>query len=78
MEKHIFCVCWRYGEVDQQWRVFGFHKVSFGDHPAIAFLETPIRRAAEIHKDIDPVAAQHIQSDRYVDDLSTGGTPEEV
>ena len=31
-----------------------------------------------MHKAIDPVTSQRIQNDRYVDDLSTGGSPDEV
>ena len=78
VEKHVRRVCWRYGNLDNQWKVFGFRTVSFGDRPAAAFLEIAIRRTAEMHKAIDPVASQRIQNDRYVDDLSTGGSPDEV
>ena len=78
LEKHVRRVCWRYGDVHEQWKMFGFQTVSFGDRPAAAFLEIAIRRTAEMHRAIDPVAAHRIQHDRYVDDLSTGGTPDEV
>ena len=57
--------------------MFGFQTFIFGDRLA-AFLKIAIRRTAEMHRAIDPVAAHRIQHDRYVDDLSTGGTPDEV
>ena len=58
--------------------MFDFRTVSFSIHLAAAFLEIAIRRTAEMHKAIDPVASQRIQNDRYVDDLSISGSPGEV
>ena len=78
LEKHVRRVCWRYGDANRKWSVFGFNTVSFGDRPAASFLEIAMRRTAEMNKCIDPVAAVRITEDRYVDDLSTGGTPVEV
>ena len=78
LEKHVRMVVWRYGDQTKPWRVFGFCTVSFGDKPAATFLEIAIRRTAEMNQQIDPVAAARIRDDRYVDDISTGGTPAEV
>ena len=78
LEKHVRRVCWRFGDQRKKWQVFGFCTVSFGDRPAASFLEIAIRRTAEMNKEIDPVAAVRIRNDRYVNDLSTGGTPAEV
>ena len=52
--------------------------VTFGDSPAASLLEIAIRCTAEMNAIIDPLAACHIKEDRYVDDLSTGGTLGEV
>ena len=78
LEKHVRRVCWRYGNADRKWSIFGFNTVSFGDRPAASLLEIAIRRTAEMNASIDPLAAIRIKEDRYVDDLSTGGTPGEV
>ena len=78
LEKHVRRVCWRYGNSNEEWRIFGFNTVSFGDRPAAAFLEIAIRRTASLNQHIDPLAATRITEDRYVDDLSTGGSPSEV
>ena len=62
-------MCWRYGDVHKQWKMF-----YVGDGPAAAFVDIAIRRTAEMHMAMDPVAAYRIQYDLCVDDLSTGGT----
>ena len=78
VEKYVRMVVWRNGDTGQPWCTFGFLNVSFGDRPAASFLEIAIRRPTEINQAIDPVAAARICNDRYVDDVSTGFTPEEV
>ena len=78
VEKFVRLVVWRDGDRNQPWSTYGFRTVSFGDKPAASFLEIAIRRTAEKNKDIDPVAAIRIRDDRYVDDMPTGGTPDEV
>ena len=78
LEKHVRRVVWRYGDTTSKWKIFGFQTVSFGDRPAAAFLEIALRRTAENHQFIDPLAATRISNDRYVDDLATGGSKSEV
>ena len=78
LEKQVRRVCWRYGNSSQRWNTYGFNTVSFGDRPAAFFLEIAIRRTAEMNQSIDPLASTRIKEDRYVDDLSTGGSPLEV
>ena len=72
-EKHVRRIVWRHGDTSKPWRTYGFCVVSFGDKPAAAILEVAIRKTAEIHYDIDPVAARKIIDDRYVDDITSGG-----
>ena len=78
VEKFVRMVVWRDGDKNKPWRTYGFRTVSFGDRPAAAFLEIAIRRTVEMNKAIDPVAASRLRDDRYVDDISTGGTADEV
>ena len=78
LEKHIRRVVWRYGEVDKHWRHFAFQTVSFGDKPAGVFLDIVLRKVACMFAHIDPSAAIKINTDRYVDDIATGGSHEEV
>ena len=62
----------------EKWRHFGYNTVSFGDKPAGVYLDIVINRTAELFSDVDPVAAEKIKTDRYVDDLATGGSTDEV
>ena len=78
LEMHIRRVVWRYGKTGENWRHFGYCTVSFGDKPAAVFLDLVIKEAASRFKHIDPLAAEKIAHDRYVDDIATGGSPEEV
>jgi hypothetical protein len=78
LEMHVRRVVWRYGRTDEKWRVFGFRTISFGDKPAGVFLDIVIKRVARMHNDIDPEAARKIADDRYVDDITTGGSEKEV
>ena len=78
LELHVRRVVWRYGKSDEEWRHFGYNTVSFGDKPAGVFLNIVINQAAEKFKEIDPLVAQKIINYRYVDDIATGGSPEEV
>ena len=78
LEMHIRHVLWRYGKIDEKWKVFGFRTVSFGDKPAGVFLYIVIKRFARMHEDIDPEAARKIADDRYVDDITTCGSEKEV
>ena len=75
---HVRRVVWRYGRTNEKWRVFGFRTVSFGDKPAGVFLDIVIKRVARMHNDVDPQAARKIAEDRYVDDITTGGSEKEV
>ena len=72
-EKHVRRVVWRYGNLEEDWRVFAFRTVSFGDRPAQVILEIAIRKTAEMFWSMDPDAARRILNDRYVDDLASGG-----
>ena len=41
------------------------------------FLDIVTKKAARMHNDIDPDAARKIADDRYVDDITTGGSERE-
>lgn len=45
---------------------------------AATFLEIAIKDTADRNNHIDPEAASRTRSDRFVDDLSTGGSPLQV
>ena len=78
VEKHVRRIVWRHGDPTQPWKVYGFCVVSFGDRPAAAILEIAVKKTAEMNRSIDPLAADKIASDRYVDDIATGGTSAQV
>ena len=61
-----------------KWKVYGYLCVSFGDTPAAALLEICFRLAIKMFGSIDPVAAHRLFHDHFVDDITSGGTSEEV
>jgi hypothetical protein len=78
VEKHVCRVVWRHGNLGAPWKIFGFRTVSFGDRPAAALLEIALKKTASMSRELDPEAADRIINDRYVDDLASGGTPDQV
>ena len=78
LEKHVRRVVWRYGVKENKWRIFGYRCVSFGDTPAAALLEVCLRKVIVMYTSIDPLAARRLLNDRFVDDITSGGTPIEV
>ena len=78
VEKHVRRVVWRYGNVFEPWRTFALCVVSFGDRPAATILEIALKKIADRNTSIDPVVAQKIKDDRYVDNIMSGGTVAQV
>ena len=78
LEKHTRRVVWRYGKTDEKWRHWGFQTVSFGDKPAGVFLDIVLRKIAMQFGSIDPPTAIKLNTDRFVDDVTSGGSLEEV
>ena len=78
LEMHTRRVLWRYGEKDQPWKHFGYKTVTFGDKPAGVYLDIVINKTVDMFGSIDQEAAEKIRSDRYVDDLATGGTESQI
>ena len=77
VEKHLRRLIWRFSK-DEPWQDFGFVVVAFGDKPAGEFLELGKALTADAGHAIDPIAAERIKKDSYVDDHITGGSPSEV
>ena len=78
LEMHVRRVVWRYGDSSAKWRHFGYRTVSFGYKPAGTFLDIVINKTAHRSDDIDQQASLKIINDRYVDDIATGGSAQEV
>ena len=76
-ERHLRRFVWRFSE-DDDWEDYAFDVVHFGDRCAATQLEVSKDLTADDGRDIDPVAADKIKEDTYVDDGITGGTVEEV
>ena len=70
-------VVWQFDE-DGPIETFGHTCVGFGDKPASNALEHGKNKAADAGEHIDPVAAEKIRRDMYVDDGGSGGTTEEI
>ena len=78
LEKHLRRIIWRDCDKDAKWRVFAYIVVSFGDRPAAVLLEICIKRTIELFGHLDPEVAMKILRDRFVDDIATGGSLEQV
>ena len=68
---------WRFDETED-WNVFGFITVMFGDRPAAVLLEIAIGLCADSAVEEFPDTVKKIKRDRYVDDGTTGGSKEKV
>ena len=77
-EKFLRLIVWRFGKLEEKWRVWGFDRVAFGDVPASVFLELVKELAGALGMEIDPETAKKIAEDGYVDDNLSGGTEEQV
>ena len=77
VEKHLRRLIWRFDD-DEDWRVFAFDRLQFGDRPAACFLMLVIKHLAEIGREIDEEAAAKLEEDCYVDDFLTGGSEAQV
>ena len=69
---------WRYGDKSAKWRVYGYKCVSFGDVAAATLLEICVRLTIKMFGEIDLKAAHRLYHDHFVDDVTSGGTMEEV
>ena len=77
VELHTRRVLWRFSP-DEEWQIFGLLCLSFGDRPAAALLEIVLEMCADLFGQIDTEAAWRVVKDRFVDDLHTGGDPQQV
>ena len=73
-ERHLRRVLWRGMKLDEPIKTYGTETLMFGDKPAAAISSIAITETAERYKHIDEIAAQRIKEDRYVDDITTGGS----
>ena len=78
LEKNVRRVVWRYGKKNAKWRIFGYKCVSFGDTPAAILLEICLRITIKMFGYIDIVASRRLFNDMFVDDVTSGGSEEEV
>ena len=63
----------RWGEEEDQWTLYGFTRVHFGDLPAAPFLELTKKKANELGRPICPTIADQMKKG-YVDVWNGGGT----
>ena len=61
-----------------RWRIFGYLVVSFGDTTAAAVLEVCFRMVISMYGYIDLLTAHRLLHDHFVDDITSGGTVEQV
>ena len=69
MERHLRRFVWRFSP-DQPWQDFALDRVHFGDQCAATELEVGKDIVANKGRHIDPEAAQRIEEEVYVDEIS--------
>ena len=69
---------WWYGVKGTKWRIFGYLLVSFGDACAAALLEICFKLVIMMFSFIDEIAARRLREDRFVDDITSGGSDDQV
>ena len=77
MELHLRRFLFR-DRPDQAWATYGYTRANFGDLSAGLMLEVGKRRVANLGAAIDPLAAEQLKSQSYVDDSILGGSREDV
>ena len=77
VEKHLRRLVWRFND-DEPWTDYGFTCVAFGDRPAAAQLELAKKKSAQAGNNVDPITANKLIKDSFVDDGITGGSLQEV
>ena len=78
VERHLRRVKWRSMDLNVSPKIYGTETVQFGDVPATAITTTAINDTSDVYEYIDPVAADKIKNDSYVDDFATGDETKEA
>ena len=79
-ENFIRCQVWRFGKVQEAWRIFQYRCMAFGDLIASLGLEVIKEKGCEIaeeRKEVSPDAIAKVQDDMYVDDGISGCNSDE-
>ena len=83
MEKHLRRL-WFCFNPQQDWKIYGFNCVQFGDRPAAALMTIAVKKAAESYEAVAKELnisvskvredSKKLLEDTYVDDETTGGS----
>ena len=71
-DQHLRRVVWRQGDTNKEPVHYKTCTVNFGDKPAGCIAQCALRNTAKMYREIDPVAADKIVNDTYVDDNLSG------
>ena len=87
VERHLRHIWYRKTQ-EEDWRVYRFDRVQFGDQPAATIMSIAVERAVETHskvtdeKNLPPELvlqdSNKLVLDTYVDDGSTGGSVKDI
>ena len=79
---------WFRKDPTQEWEVYTFNTIQFGDYSAAALMTIAVEKAAETYKEVaqDLNLAEELVKedsrklllDMYVDNSTTGGSPEDI
>ena len=88
VEKHLRRLWFRVNPQHDDWKIYGFNCIQFGDRPAAALMNIAVEKAAETYEDAAndlnlPIKevkedSKKLLKDTYVDDGTTGGSRKEV
>ena len=72
LEGHVRRMLWRDCDSESDIKVYAFQTVTFGDRPAGCIATLALRETADMFGSIDPVAAQSLKRETYMDDVVSG------
>ena len=88
MEKHLRRLWFRVNPQHDDWKIYGFNCVQFGDRPAAALMTIAVEKAAKsyeaVTKDLKLSVSEvkedskKLLQDTYVDDGTTGGSRKQI
>ena len=87
VEKHVRRL-WMRMDPEEEWKLYGFSCVQFGDHPAATLMTIAVEKASETYEEVAQTLeidkesvkedASKLLLDTYVDDGTTGGRIKDV
>ena len=71
VERHLRLL-WSHLDTSIEIKCYGIETVNIGDRPAAAIVTIAMRKSAEVYSETNPMTAEKIIDDTYMDDIASG------